>query len=120
MSRSTGTFPRYTKLEISPNDWPKNYYNSCRYCEVCEFNWPASHLFIDCPFCGERTDIDDANPPDIRWPDAINHLLNARFEKFYEKYNEDLTDEQLIWEDKIEDFDFKALDSELEIRSKAA
>lgn len=124
MSRSSGKFPRYTKLKIDPDEWPANYFGSCRYCDVCEMCWPTSHLFTACPKCGEETVIDEQRSPDIRWPDAVKELLTSRFEALYDQYNEGLTDEQLAWNQTKQelDFNFDSLDSELEeeVRSKAA
>lgn len=123
MSRSNGTFPRYIKLDVDPDQWPTNYFSSCQYCEVCEMRWPASHLFSICPRCAEKTEVDTHNAPDIRWPDAIRELLTARFEDFYEQYNEGLTDEQLAWDEvkQTAPYDFDALEAEVEdLRSKAA
>lgn len=115
MSRSTGTFPRYTKLDIDSEKWPNDYFNSSRFCESCETHWPASHLFSTCPIDGEETKIDEHNKPDLRWPDALKTLLNARFDILYEEYNEGLTDEQLAWEavKKTDQYDFEKLDSEV-------
>lgn len=123
MSRSDGTFPHYLKLEVDSEQWPSNYFDSSRYCDVCEMRWPSSHLFVSCPRCGEATEIDQSNAPDLRWPEAVKELLIARFNYYYDEYNEGLSDEQLAWEEikQNDDFDFESLDSEVEkLHSKAA
>lgn len=95
MSRSTGSFPHYTKIDVDPNEFPKDYWNASQVCPNCETRWPSSHLFSITPCCGEKATVDTHAAPDMRWPDAIKSLLTVRFENFYEKYNEGKSDDQL-------------------------
>ena len=37
----------------------------------------------------------------MRWPEAVTQLLSARFDRFYEEWNEGYTDEQLLMEDEL-------------------
>lgn len=113
MPRSDGTFPRYTKLEIDPELWPANYWESSRRCQGCEISWPNTHLFNTCPDCGGPTAVDSTTAPDIRWPDAVSRLLASRFERFYETYNEGINDEQLTWDEQSISDEVKGIDSEL-------
>lgn len=115
MSRNTGEFPHYTKLDLDPEVWPSNYWQASNKCPTCELHWPATHLFNTTPCCNDDAEKDEHNAPDMRWPDAIKSLLSKRFEELYEQYNDGITDEQLVWEDvkKTPDFDFERVDIEL-------
>lgn len=98
MSRRDGLFPTYKKLEVFPDEWPLGYWDKSRECSACAFMWPHPHVFEPSPCCDEPTNLVDG-PPEIRWPEALIKLQQARFEKFYHEYNEGITDEQLPWED---------------------
>jgi hypothetical protein len=100
MSRSDGKFPSYVKLEIDPDQWPENYHDKARQCVGCAKLWPHPHLFDPSPCCDCETEVVEATP-DMRWPDAVHHLLEARFNRWYEEYNDGLADEQLAWEEVI-------------------
>jgi len=115
MSRSKGTFPRYSKVDVDPELWPLRYWDASRFCESCGTRWPNTHLFSKCPTCDIGTTIDEHSAPDMRWPDAVKSYLASRFEKLYERYNEGRTDQELIYEDekKSEDFDFDKIDTEI-------
>lgn len=98
MSRTDGKFPTYTKLDVSPDEWPLSYWDKSRQCSSCGFQWPHPHIFEPSPCCSEPTNLIDS-PPELRWPEAVSKLLNARFEKFYFEYNAGVDDEQLPWDD---------------------
>lgn len=97
MSRSDGQFPPYTKLQLDPNEWPSDFFTKSRECVECGFLWPHPHVFDPTPCCNAGANIVDV-APDIRWPDALKRLLEARFNLWYEEYNDGLADEQLDWE----------------------
>lgn len=101
MSRSDGKIPSYTKLKLDPDTWPENYWEkSCR-CAKCGTAWPYSLYFNPTPCCGQ-TSVMQMEPPDMRWPEAVRALLDARFERFYEEWNEGVSDD-LLREDLRED-----------------
>lgn len=97
MSRSDGEFPTYTKLEIDPDTWPADYFDKARMCVGCGLHWPHPHLFDPSPCCNCETEVIES-APDMRWPDAVKRLHEARFDRWYEDYNDGLEDEQLAWE----------------------
>jgi len=39
----------------------------------------------------------------MTWSEAVKQLLDARFERYYDKWNDDVTDEALLWDESIED-----------------
>jgi len=39
----------------------------------------------------------------MTWAEAVKRLLKARFERYYEKWNDDVTDEALVWDETIDD-----------------
>lgn len=98
MSRTDGVFPKYTKLDISLDDWPKGYWDKSRECSLCGTKWPHPHIFEPSVCCEEPTNLVEA-PPDSRWPEAVAQLLTARFDKLYDEYNEGLEDDQLTFAD---------------------
>lgn len=98
MSRYDGSFPKYVKLDLHSDEWPLGYWDQARECSSCGFHWPHPHLFEPSPCCNEPTNLIDGSP-EIRWPEAISRLLLARFNRWYEEYNEGVSDEQLPWED---------------------
>lgn len=98
MSRSNGEFPTYKKLNIDPDEWPADYFDTARQCVGCAFLWPHPHIFDPSPCCNVETELVEGSP-DIRWPDAVKRLHQARFSRWYDEYNEGLEDEQLAWEE---------------------
>lgn len=96
MSRSDGEFPKYQRLEIDENEWPVDYWESHRRCSSCGAKWPDTVAFAVSPCCGNPT-TRDSGPPDLRWDKAISALKHREFEKFYEEWNEGVSDEQLDW-----------------------
>jgi hypothetical protein len=105
MSRHDGSFPEYTKIDVSPDEWPLGYWEKARECTGCGFNWPHPHLFEPSPCCNEPTNLIDGTPG-LRWPEAVAKLLSVRFERWYDEYNEGVSDEQLPWEDLKTNGDF--------------
>jgi hypothetical protein len=116
MSRSDGQYPPYTKLEIDADRWPENYYDKTRQCAGCGMLWPHPHLFEPSPCCNCETEVIDG-APDIRWPDAVKRLHEARFERWYDEYNDDLADEQLAWEDVISHGEFDEQKAQMAIEA---
>jgi hypothetical protein len=98
MGRSNGEFPTYFKLEIDANIWPAKYWDRSRQCNHCKKKWPQSSYFGKSPCCGQDTQVVNS-PPDLRWPEAVQQLLESRFEKLYSEWNEGIPDEELEWED---------------------
>jgi len=94
MSRSTGTFPAYSKLKLNPDEFPKGYWDSSVECKECGTLWPNTHLFTPTICCGKGSRIVET-APDMRWPEAVSALHEKRFNDLYERWNEGLTDEQL-------------------------
>jgi hypothetical protein len=104
MTRSDGKFPVYKKLKVDPKRPPEGWRdNGARRCLACGKGWPNMPIFAPSPCCGQQAGIVvDANP-DVTWPEAVHALLQARFERFYQQWNEDATDEDLLYsEEEIE------------------
>jgi hypothetical protein len=99
MGRLSGTFPPYSKIDVDPEEWPDNYWESSRECPQCKKHWPAIGLFHESPCCGASTILTEKEVPDMRWPDAVKALLTHRFNRWYDEYNEDIDDEKLPWTD---------------------
>lgn len=97
MSRRTGSFPTYTKLDLSPEKWPKQYWDSCLQCQRCGFRWPNEEHFNVSPCCIANVNLINESP-EIRWPNALTELLRANFEMFYNQWNDGLEDEELCHE----------------------
>lgn len=94
MSRSDGRFPKYNKLEVDAAQWPEAYYDKSQKCAECGTAWPHPHIFKPSPCCDAPTKLQHG-PPDMRWPDALKLLHEARFERVYEQWNEGKSDEDL-------------------------
>jgi hypothetical protein len=97
MSRSDGTFPSYSTIEISAIDPPDGWNDGARKCRACGKNWPRVRHFSPSPCCGVEAGIVTTSRPDMTWDIAAKALLNSRFEKYYERWNEGITDEQIAW-----------------------
>ncbi len=119
MPRSDGKFPKYHRVDIDPEIWPNKYWDASRWCPSCETHWPHIFIFAKSPCCGIETEIDEENAPDMRWPDAVKAYLTSRFEHLYDKYNEGLSDQDLVYEDAKEqaDFDFDKIDIESNVNA---
>lgn len=98
MGRSDGQFPQYVKADIDAERWPAEYWDSSRKCNVCDIAWPNDANFHTSPCCQSNTTLYDG-PPDMRWPEAVNKLLQTRFNAWYDEYNEGVSDDILAWED---------------------
>ncbi len=95
MGRSTGVFPRNIRLDIDPAKWPDNYYDRSYQCTECGENWPHTHLFSAKSMCCDANTQSKKESPSMRWPDAVFSLLSKRFDRFYDEYNEGITDDEL-------------------------
>jgi hypothetical protein len=98
MTRSDGSFPSYKKIAYS-KDTPEDYYsNDALRCGVCEKLWPNYKEFQpESPCCGAPMILAKNKSPDMTWPVAVKALIYHKFERFYEKWNEDATDAELEW-----------------------
>lgn len=97
MPRSDGRFPRYEKLDIDPDTRPPGYDNftyGSRRCVECDKRWPNSDYFNPSPCCSKPTKVFDMSPS-MSWREAVKVLNEARFERYYEAWNENVTDEEL-------------------------
>lgn len=100
MGRLNGTYPSYSRLKFDPEIWPDHYWDKCRECTNCEeICWPALDEFKTSPCCTAPTKVVEGISPNIRWPEALKQLLTFRFDTWYDKYNENVSDERLHWED---------------------
>ena len=95
MARSDGNFPVVSRLDIDPKIWPQKYYAASQVCRECETAWPISHLFAPSVCCDAPTRTSN-NAPDMRWPEAVSSLLTARFDRYYDEYNEGVSDAELV------------------------
>lgn len=99
MSRSTNIYPSYVKLDLDQRKPPEGWRDGVRRCIICDRNWPNLPIFVPTPCCNAVGGIVlDANP-DMTWPEAVSALFHFRFERYYDKWNEGITDEQMKWID---------------------
>jgi len=102
MSRQDHIFPKYVTLEISSDNPPSDLYEKgSRKCAKCGVLWPAYTIFVPTPCCNRSADL-SSKPPDISWADAVKKLHKSRFERYYEKWNDDVTDEGILFDPSIE------------------
>lgn len=102
MSRTNNTFPKYVKLKVDAANPPHDLWErGGRKCVKCGINWPNYSIFNPSPCCDATTGVVQ-NSAEMPWSEAVKRLLNARFERYYEKWNEDVTDEALLFDSSIE------------------
>lgn len=99
MSRSDHTYPSYVKLDIDHQRPPTGWKDGSRRCGACGKNWPNLGMFSPTPCCNAQGGIVSDGTPDVTWPEAVSALLHFRFEKYYDRWNEGVTDEQIKWVD---------------------
>lgn len=97
MSRSDGEYPGYIKLQIDPKRPVEGWNDGARRCIACKKAWPNLALFSPSPCCNANAGVVSSAEPDMSWESAVKSLLHARFERYYEKWNEGASDEQLMW-----------------------
>lgn len=97
MSRSDQIFPSYIKLDLNPDQPKAGWEDGCRRCQRCGKSWPNLSVFSPSPCCNVASGIVKTAKPDMSWHDAVMKLIHVKFERFYEKWNEGLTDEELYW-----------------------
>lgn len=97
MSRSDGVYPSYAKLELDPNKPPAGWDYGARRCIKCKKSWPNMGIFSPSPCCNENAGVVNTAEPDMSWAEALSEVLRVRFERYYEKWNEGASDEQLMW-----------------------
>lgn len=103
MSRKNNTFPKYVKLKIDAENPPADVWErGSRKCVKCQTQWPSYSIFNPSPCCDASTEV-NTNTPHMTWGEAVKRLLIARFERYYEKWNDNVTDEALMWDQSIED-----------------
>jgi hypothetical protein len=118
MTRTNRLFPKYVKLEIDPDNPPSDLYErGSRRCLKCSMRWPAYSIFLPTPCCNQNAELIQ-DPPDVTWAKAVQMLHQMRFERYYEKWNDNVTDEVILFDDSIEiplfDFDEEQLREGLE------
>lgn len=102
MSRKDNIFPKYVKLKIDPKNPPHDLWDrGARKCGKCGTNWPNYAIFDPSPCCDNHTSAVEG-APELPWTEAVKKLLFARFERYYDKWNEDVTDEAILWDRSIE------------------
>lgn len=103
MSRKTQTFPKYVKLKIDQDSPPADLWErGSRKCQKCDTKWPCYSIFNPSPCCDSNTEVLTSDP-EMTWREAVKRLLKGRFERYYEKWNDDVTDEALVWDQSIDD-----------------
>lgn len=106
MSRSDHTFPSYIKIDLDPDKPKAGWDSGCRRCSKCSMSWPNVPVFSPSPCHNVAAGIVKSAKPEMSWHDAVLALFKARFDKYYEKWNEGLSDEELYWtntESKVSD-----------------
>lgn len=97
MSRSDGSFPSYVKMDLDPQQPRPGWNKGCRRCSNCGRNWPNVAVFSPSPCHDVDAGIVSTSAPDMTWSVAVHELLDAKFEKYYDRWNEGLSDEELYW-----------------------
>lgn len=88
MARSDGRYPEYKQLDVHPEKPPPGYWElGVRECISCKTHWPNLLMFVPSPCCHDDTLVRDDAPPPV-WRNAIRDLLRAKFERYYEEWNE--------------------------------
>lgn len=101
MSRSDGSFPEYVKLKIDLKNPPEDMWDrGSRICQKCAMKWPGYAIFQPSPCCAAPT-VASPEDPQMTWGEAVRGLLRSRFERYYAKWNEDVSDEALLWDESI-------------------
>ena len=99
MGRSDGNFPPYDRLDIDPLRPPEGYWEGARKCQECERLWPNYMIFDPSPCCDSDTlVVTDENVGDLSWREACKALLDARFRRWYNEWNEDKEDIDFVAE----------------------
>lgn len=97
MGRSNGTFPSYVRLDLDHRQPPDGWKDGARKCIECGRNWPNVAAFVPTPCCDKVGGIVMDAVPDMTWPEAVSALLHFRFNRYYEKWNEGMSDAELNW-----------------------
>lgn len=101
MSRKDSVYPKHVKLKIDPKNPPADLFErGSRRCVKCGTQWPNYSIFTPSPCC-EGASQNIATPPHMTWEESSRLLLHARFERYYEKWNDDVTDEAIIYDESI-------------------
>lgn len=95
--RKNKKFPNYKPVPFDPSTPPEGYWNmSSKKCKECGTQWPGYAEWSVSPCCLAGT-INTSTPPSMSWNSAVEALKTALFEQLYDKWNEDVNDEQLSW-----------------------
>lgn len=115
MSRKNKTFPQYVVLKIDPQSPPEDIWErGARRCIKCGTQWPNYAIFSPSPCCGGACGTVQSEPH-MTWAEAVKSLLHARFERYYARWNDNVTDEELMWDESIEiPFDEEAFQQGME------
>lgn len=97
MSRTDGQFPPHIKLDYDKNTPPEGWNNGARRCIACKKDWPNMPEFSPSPCCDQQAGTVMDTVPDMNWRVAYAELLKFRFEKYYEKWNDGVSDVELCW-----------------------
>jgi hypothetical protein len=102
MSRKDSVFPNYVPLKVDPNDPPADVFErGSRRCQKCGTQWPNYGIFSPTPCCGSPSQ-QIPHVPHMTWKEAVKKLLHARFERYYTQWNDDVTDEAIVYDESIE------------------
>lgn len=97
LTRYDGTFPHYTKLEYNKSSPPQGWNEGARRCMECKRDWPNLPEFSPSPCCNMQAGVVSDASTEMTWADAYGALMLFRFERIYEKWNDGMTDVELIW-----------------------
>jgi len=104
MSRKDRKFPKHIVLKIDGENPPADLWErGSRRCIKCGTQWPAYSIFNPSPCCNANAAV-IPEAPSMTWSEAVKRLLFARFERYYEKWNDDVTDEALLFDESIDAF----------------
>jgi len=104
MSRKDKTFPKYVKLKIDKDSPPADLWErGARKCLKCNSLWPSYSIFNPSPCCNVTTEVLPSETPFTTWSESVEKLLEARFERYYDKWNDNVTDEEILWDESIQD-----------------
>lgn len=66
---------------------------------VCNKDWPNISVFSPSPCCNAQAGVVATAQPEMTWGRAVKELMYFRFERYYENWNEGVTDEEMTWLD---------------------
>jgi hypothetical protein len=115
MSRTDGTYPSYVKVNLDAAHPKDGWNDGCRRCSNCGKSWPNVAVFSPSPCHNVVAGIVKSGTPDMPWAKAVSELRHAKFERYYEKWNDGASDEELYWTKENDPSDYEMSEGMREI-----